>query len=825
MIRILPRYTSRIFPLTLLAASISASQASAQMVLEEVIVTANRTESNLMDTAAAVSSFDSSAMDERGIENQYDLASFTPSLNVAPSRVSIRGVGRPNLSLGSDPGVGLYWDGVYTTETDIFGYSNFLDIDRVEVLRGPQGTLYGRNSIGGAVNLISTKPDTEQWGGKVVGEIGDYDYWVVQGVATGPVTEKLSALVAASQITRDDGFQKNILNGDKYDDRDQSYWTVALAHQTTDRWHNSLKIASAEADENQNSSYILQPYRTEPVLEVLDQSDPSDQLNFVGAYPGTSFANPNQLMTKENPALRDEDKVAVDTKPWQKNTRDSATFISTFDLDSYTLKYTFGYTDFDFKRNEDGDGTNAADSGLDYSLLPMASLGGATVDQFTGFALTPSMITVPYKQENETWSNELQLISELDGRLNFMAGLYYYNSEETQKQTFIENNPELVANYTWLGTVLVGLGGGDPLPTNQDGILYKGEGYLDTTSYAAYGQAYWDWTDQTMLTVGLRYSYDEKDAKDNTYINWVIPEDPVSDTDTTVFREDDDDWNKVTWRVGIDHILSDSHFLYGFLASGYRSGGYGLLAPTTTDELSTVDPEEVVSLELGYKGSLLDERLNLATALYYYDYSDLQVVKQDAVNGVTVDTFENAADATAWGIETEVTALLTEGLVLTGTYSYNDTEYDEYDSADSSACVLGPYRVGNTADPLCNNQLDLSGNEFPLSPQHKASAFLRYMWELADLDWSTSVSYTYTSDQQTTAFNNSDYDELDSFDRWDARLNVASPELTWEATLWVQNISDDRNEINRPRPSPVSGLAASALSAPRTYGLKLSYNF
>ena len=806
-----------------LAASV-AMPAAAQMALEEVIVTANRVESSLMDTAAAVTSFDSEALNDRGIENQYDLADFTPSLTVAPSRVSIRGVGRPNLSLGSDPGVGLYWDGVYTTETDIFGYSNFLDIDRVEVLRGPQGTLYGRNSIGGAVNLISTKPDTEEWGGKVIGEVGDYDYWVVQGLATGPVTEKLSALVAASQITRD-GFQENIVNGDEYDDRDQSYWTIGLDHQTTDRWHNSLKISSAEADENQAAGYILSPYRTEPVLEVLDQSDPSNQLNLVSTYPGTSFANPNQLMTTENPALRDEDKVSVDTKPWQDNQRDFATFISTYDLNSYTLKYTLGYSDFDFKRGTDIDGINAADSGLDWSQLPLASLGGLTVDQFTGFALTPSIITEEFKLENETWTHELQLISELEGRLNYMAGLYYYNSDESQNQAFIENNSELVANYTWLGSVFVPLGGGPPIPTNQDGILYKGEGELETNSYAAYGQAYWDWTDTTMLTLGLRYSYDEKDAKDNTYINWVNTEDPVSDTDTTVFREDDDDWDKVTWRVGIDHILSDSHFLYGFLASGYRSGGYGLLAPTTTDELRTVDPEEIVSLELGYKGALLDDRINLATAMYYYDYSDLQVIKEDAVNGVTVLTFENAADATAWGIETEVTALLTQGLIFSGTYSYNNTEYDDFDSADSNACVLGPYRVGNTADPLCNEELDLSGNEFPLSPKHKASAYLSYMWELADLDWSTSVSYTYTGDQQASAFNNDNYDELDSYDRWDARLNVASPELTWEATLWVQNISDDRNEINRPRPNPVSGLTASSLSAPRTYGLKLSYNF
>jgi iron complex outermembrane receptor protein len=810
---------------TAVLAASAATPSVSQTVLEEVVVTANRVESNLMDTAAAVSSFDTSALDDRGIENQYDLSNFTPSLSIAPSRVSIRGVGRPNLALGSDPGVGLYWDGVYTTETDIFGYSNFLDIERIEVLRGPQGTLYGRNSIGGAVNLISARPDTEEWGGKFLGEIGDNDYWVAQGMASGPITEKLSALVGLSQITRD-GFQENIVNGDKYDDRDQSYWTVAIDHQATDRWHNSLKVASAEADEHPNAGYILNEYRTEPVLEVLNQSEPFDQLNFVGAYPGTNFANPNQGMTIENPALAsDGDKVSVDTEPTQKNTRDFATFISTFELDDYTVKYTLGYSDFEFDRGNDVDVTNAADSGLDYSLLPMASLGGATVAQFTGFALTPSIIVEDYAQTNETWTHELQLISDLDGRFNFMAGLYYYNSDETQSLAYIENNSELIANYTWLGTVLVGLGGGDPLPTNQDGILYKGEGELETTSYAAYGQAYWDLSDKTMLTLGLRYSYDEKEAKDNTFVNWVIPEDPASDTDPTVFRNGDDDWNEVTWRLGIDHVLSDNHFLYGFLASGYRAGGFNLLAPTTTDELRTVDPEEIVSLELGYKGTLMDERLNLVSAFYYYDYSDLQVLKEDAVNGVTVASFENAADATAWGIETEVTALVSDNLTLSATYSYNNTEYDNFDSADSSACILGPYRVGNTADPLCNGTQDLSGNEFPLSPMHKASAFAAYMWSLAELDWTASVSYSYTGEQQTSAFNNDEYDELDSFDRWDARLKAASPDLTWEATLWVQNIADDRNEINRSRPSPVSGLASSSLTAPRTYGLQFTYNF
>lgn len=802
-------------------ASLGASPVLGQMVLEEIVVTANKRESNLMDTASAVSSYDSSTLNELGIQNQYDLADHTPSLNIAPSRVAIRGVGRQNLALGSDPGVGLYWDGVYSTETDIFGYSNFLDIERIEVVRGPQGTLYGRNSIGGAVNLSSVKPNTEEWGGKVIGELGNYNYWVAQGMVSGPVTDKLSLLVGASQIKRD-GFQTDIITGKEYDDEDVTYGTISLAHQTTERWSNSLKLINADEDTHQDAGYILTPYNTGFVQEVFNTSPPGQQLNFVGAYPGTNFANPNQGMTITNPALsNDAKKVAVDTVPTTSNTRKSATFISEYELDKYAFKYTAGYSDWRFKRLSDGDVTNAVDSGLDYSNMPISGLGGLTLGQIPDtFAYTPSVISEPYRQSSKTWSHELQMITELDGALNYIAGLYYYHSDEDQRQTFIENNSELVANYTWLGNVL---GGG--LPTNPDGILYRGEGNLKTTSYAVYGQMNWDWTDSTILTLGLRYSYDEKEARDNTFVQWVVPEDPASPTDPTVYRDDTKDWDKPTWRIGIDHIISDDHFIYAVIASGYRSGGYNLLAPTTTNALDTVNPEELISYEIGYKATLMDQRLNLTTALYYYDYEDLQVLNVQTINGVSVSTYENAADATAWGFEGEVTALLSESLVFSGTYSYNNTEYENYDSIDSSACTLGPLRVGDTANPLCTDVQDLSGNEFPLSPEHKASANLTYMWELLTLDWSATVSYQYTGEQELTAFNNNQYDKLDDYDSWNAFLNMGSQDMIWEVTAFVYNISDDREQIYRPRPSPVSGLAASTLTDPRTYGVKLTYNF
>ena len=228
---------------------------------------------------------------------------------------------------------------------------------------------------------------------------------------------------------------------------------------------------------------------------------------------------------------------------------------------------------------------------------------------------------------------------------------------------------------------------------------------------------------------------------------------------------------------------------------------------------------------MGYKATLLDQRLNITSAVYYYDYDDLQVLNVQTLNGVSVATYENAADATAWGFETEVSGLITDNLFLGATYSYNNSEYGDYSSVDSTACNLGPERAGNIADPLCTTAQDLGGNEFPLSPEHKASAYLTYQWNLLTLDWSATLGYQYTGNQQLTPFNDSLYDTLESYDLWDLRMNISDADFTWEFTAFIQNIADDREEIFRSRPSPVSGLAGSTLSDPRTYGLKLTYNF
>ncbi len=782
--------------------------AQAQLVLEEVVVVANKVESNLMETAAAVSAFESTTREELGIENAADISARTPSLTIAPSRISIRGVGRPNIALGSDPGVGLYWDGVYSTENDLFSMSSFLDIDRVEVLRGPQGTLYGRNSIGGAVNFISKQPGKE-WEGQFVAQAGNYESYILQGLVSGPVTDNLSILAALSHIERQEGFQTNVDTGAEYDKEENSYGTFALRHDTTDRWTNSLKLVARDASTTPENPYVLTDFDSPLIQEVFDQ-DTGEQLNFAGIYPGNSFVNMNQNMTRVNPASLDEGEVSIDRDPDVKNERESLSFISEYDADSISIKYTFGYSEFDYESDYDADGIRAEDSGIDWSQL---LLSGIPISLLTGYTITPSDLSRPFYQQTDFMSHELQFTSDFEGGLNFIAGLYYYNSDEKQGLAFIGHNEELIDTYRFLGSFINGA-------VNDDGDLYRGESELKTTSYAAYGQLKWDLSNATALTFGLRYSYDEKKASDNTFAQWVgDPSDP------TIYRNAKDDWSQPTWKIGIDHFVSDDHFLYGFVATGYRSGGYNLASPTDTTDVETVDPEELLSFEIGYKGSLWDQRLNLTTAAYFYDYQDIQVRKDDVINGVLLSVYENAAEAEAWGLEAELVALLTEGLTLSGAYSYNKSEYKDFTSADGNACAIGPLAEGRSLDPLCTEEQDLSGNSFPLAPEHSFSANLVYTWEMANLNWRVTGSYLYTDEQYLTAFNREDYDVLDSWDRWDARFSVGSSALTWEVTAFVKNITDDREEILRDRPSTVTQQTVSSLSDPRTYGLRFTYNF
>jgi iron complex outermembrane receptor protein len=820
--------------------------------IEVIEVTSTKRTTSLMETGQAVSAFSSEAIKKLGIDGSEDLAQFTPALVITSNKISIRGIGRPNNALGSDPGVGIYTDGVYNTENGVFNYCNMCDVERIEVLRGPQGTLYGRNAVGGAINIISKAPQ-EDFGGYVSAEVGNYNLTTLQGQVTGALSDRFSAIATFSQAQRD-GFQENINNGELLDARDHTYGSITVKADWSDNWVSTFRYMHSQRDGTPDNGYNFDSYNTTTSGGALPgMFASSNALNHFDGYTGT------------NPALQDRSKVNIDHMPTLDLGVDRFIFTNTLSLGSMELKYTLGAYEYTFDKQTDADQAVSSSMNIDAGRLVANSLGMANLDAF-GLAGVPlgigSDMLANVNQTGDSISHELQLVSNFDGNLNFIAGLYYYNSEESQYSDFVETgfglmegdviarnsggalNTGLIADlsisstipgvppgmpvlglgpmsvyqyYATLANIGAGLPGMAPFELATDyaggGFLYYGQNDLETTAMALYGQLEYDVTDDLLVTAGLRYSDDEKIGKDDVFAYLSTPK-----TQHNV----KDDWSKVTWRLQADWDMDDTTHVYGYVATGFRSGGFNLGAATASD-VATVAPEELTAYEIGYKKVMLDNRVHLSAAAYYYDYTDLQVMTTLTEGGFTTVGFKNAAAASVTGAELEINAMATSDTQVTMSYSLTNAEYDEYNSIDSTACAI--LANGLATAPECQSQ-DLSGNKLNLAPDSKFSLAVKHYFDIGEKgELSATVAYSYVGEQFDRAFNYAAWDKVESYDRTDARVTWVSPQDSWNVELWVKNASDDRQTLRTDVPSTVTRLRTGEVTQPMTYGLNVTYNF
>ncbi len=804
--------------------------------IEVIEITSTKRVTSLMETGQAVSAFSEESMAQMNIDGSQDLVQYSPSLIISSSRISIRGVGRPNTALGSDPGVGIYIDGVYNTENGIFDYCNFCDIDRIEVLRGPQGTLYGRNAVGGAINVISKEPEREL-GGYVNLEMGNDGHLVTQGQVTGPLGETFSAIATVSKMERD-ALQENLAAdvGD-LDNRDRTYYSATLKADWTENFTSTLRYMNYDRSENPSPGYLADAYPTD-FVNLGEGPLP-------GIFTGSNALNHVSGYTIANPAVNDINQTNVDTLGQQDVETQRTTFISTLTLDDLEFKYTYGDNKFTYDSIADGDVSNAAFGGMNFSemfrqITTLVGIPGGVYlpNPLTGQPITlASDMTASVKQSGEFTSHELQVVSNYDGGLNFIAGLFYFNSEESQYSDFVERGfglmqgDAIAANYGGFppelglpadsGTFL-GFPGFQPglyqfyssligapfeATTNGDGgFLYYGQNELETTASAVYGQLEYQVNDALALTAGLRYSNDEKVGGDDVFTYLSVPKSQ---------RTVEDSWSKVTWRFQADWNVDKDTFVYGYISTGFRSGGFNLGAATLTP-VDVVDPEELTAYEIGYKKSLFENNVNLSLAAFYYDYADLQVLAEVTEGGVTTAAFDNAAEATVMGLEAELQAWLTSDLRIMATYSYINSEYDNYTAVDSTACAI----LGE-----CDVQ-DLSGNQLNMAPETKFSLSASQFFELDEMGTVLlTAGYSYVGEQYSRAFNRSDWDLVDGYDRIDARLSWTSQSEAFEVAAFVRNAADERDVLRYTTPSTVTRLQNAELSDPISYALQVRYNF
>ncbi|MBM0107099.1 TonB-dependent receptor [Steroidobacter sp. S1-65] len=847
--------------------------------LEEIVVTAEKREQNIQDVPVAVTAYTSARRDLIGVNTIEDVARITPSLSYTNNdRLSIRGFGRLTNNIGTDPSVALYSDGIFSTSmADTSTPSLF--IDRTEILRGPQGTLYGRNSIGGTLNVIAKRP-TKEFNGEVRGTVGDYGSWRTDALLRGPITNSVRFLIGGSKDRREQGFINNIGQGGDTADSDRWFVEAQIEADLGDRVVARLRYSKFEWQDSygvgNTLATVISPHNN---VTVTGTGTAALYYNPVFGYsePNPSIAHPYTIDTNAPAAgtLEDQHRIHLDV---------------TADFAGATLKLLSGYQQYTYFTSSDSDGTPRTASfnigvpeggSLSIDLDgPAGPLPSQSVPRpaFDALNVTPDVRT--YYHERQQWqSNELNLTSSGDGDLQWILGLYQYSQKWDQPQGLAVVGDDAIVNP--FGA-----------PPNPSGAFLAVDGHLETDSYAGFGQMDWSFSDAWTFTLGLRYTKDEKKGMDmaryvarsngtavavadaqgvleNAIIGLFPPGTPLAFIQTqlqaiapmlvpAVLAETQalaldvtqsqvcgasacapdlmqnpggglrrnlaGEWDAVTGTTGLQWEANDDTNVYLRYSRGYKSGGW--LGSNGLTPNPYADPEYVDSYELGVK-TILAGRVSLNTAVFYSDYDGFQTPLTVSLGTITASRFLNL-QARVQGVELEASWSPTDRLQLLASYSYLDTEITRgccfVDTVDSSARSPGAQPVSTL--PNGDVAQSLVGNRLPLSPEHKWTVGANYTWSFAPGSLTASGMYSDIGAQQSTIWSNPIY-TAPSFEIADLRLLWNDADNRYTLIGFVKNAFDEigYGSSTADRPSPVGPRHTVSLTYPRMYGMELQYRF
>ena len=694
--------------------------------IEEVIVTAQKRAENLQDVPVAISVFSGDNLISFGADNAQALQNLTPGLvfnnSSAISQPYLRGVGTRFANNGLEASIATYVDDRYIARSTATAF-NFVDIERVEVLKGPQGVLFGRNAAGGAIRVI-TKDVTDDLEGNLTGSVGNYGYYSLSGILNLPVSDTFGARFSA--VTRQrDGFADNLspIGLSELDDEDFQAFRGKF------RWDMSERIAA-------NLSLSYWQRNDAGGNETIDRSAPALNTGISrGGISGESL-----------------DKVATIINEKDDGDEFSAQLRFDVDFQKFDFVSISTYSDYEMKFASDGDGTSAPvfDSYID--------------------------------ENEEAYSQEFQLISNNESNWDWLMGTYFYKSDADYELQLDVGLPSRVS------------------PGFQN---------MQTTALAVFGQTTWHRDDRWSLTIGGRWSYEEKKA------TTLASPTAITIVGGIPFR-DKHDWSEFTPKATIEYKL-DNSLVYFTFSRGFKSGGYNYSAPANT----VLEPEILDMYEIGFKGDFVDQKMRLNASAYYYDYSDLQVSRAAIDAGTTVT--QNASNSTVMGLDVDLIWLATENLTITAGLNILDSEYKDY--PDATAKVFNAALTGN---PLAAGMLDVpfdaNGHSLLRAPDWSAFLSIAYDFHVGKATLPAVISYSYKDDY--------DFDFIahplsmgmrqKGYGLINARVSLIFPGVNWELSVWGNNITDE--EYFDDLVGNSAGIRGS-YGVPRTFGLDVSFNW
>ncbi|VAV93706.1 TonB-dependent receptor [hydrothermal vent metagenome] len=743
------------------------------LVLEEITVTARKMEEGLQNTPVSITALSAGALEARNLTNLSEVGNFSPNVFMSfttggsgsgsDALIYIRGVGQSDFLFTTDPGVGVYIDGVYYART-VGGVFDLLDLERVEILRGPQGTVFGKNTIGGAVNVISKKP-TGETGAKASVTMGSFNRLDVRGSADVSVIEdKLFAKLSFSSKDRDGYGDILDFNTGKVVDHNgnENSTSARLAL----RW-----IPSDRTEVNLISDFTRKREQsTVRTIEFVDSSTGLAPLwnGLVGGPAGLPYTD---AFVTGNPFTN------YGTGPNQ-NDLNSWGINLTVDhevSDNVDIKSITAYREFDAHFGRDGDG-----SPLNY-------------------------VHTDDTQTQSQLSQEFQLSGVAsDDKLNWLVGLFYFNEKGTD-----QNNVVLASG---LFNALQGLPGtlnGSPLsaPTAPGGfgnpinvlldLDFNINNKIDIKSYAVFAQATYDLTEKLSLSIGGRYSYEKKDyTLEHLRITSgaaIVPLSTISDN-----------WGSFSPKASLDFQVTEDVMTYASISKGFKSGGFNG-RPTTNAEVESFAPETVLAYEVGVKSQWADNRVRLNVAAFYNDYNDIQLGSVGADStGNLILIIQNGGKAVVKGFEVELQAVPAQGLTIEGGIGYTDFGFTRLNPGVQDITLAT--QQANT--PKWTTNLGVS---YAIDMSNDATLTVRG-------DWSYSGS-SYKDVVNTPQLKQKAYSLVN------ARITYEPSGANWSISALVTNLTDERYIVGGLSTLGSFGIVEAVYGRPREWGVSLGYEF
>lgn len=735
--------------------------------LDEIVVTAQKRKANLQDVAISISSYSGEFIENSKIATIQDLSLLSPNLQVAQTtqtvnqRISIRGVGSDGNN-ALEPSVALYIDGVYITRPGAL-LGDLHDIGSVDVLRGPQGTLFGRNASMGVLDIHTRKPHMDNEA-SIEASAGNYGSYSVKALLNTPISDNMAARFSGV-LSRRDGYGDNKRDGSRIGDRDNFALRGAVLLTPSKSVEAILRLDYANV-KGENGVIVFKEDTVTPIGLTNYQNALGGAIPLIGGDP----FEVNQFYGDN---IDDEQYgVSLDLS---------------FELGSgHVVRSISAYRDWKHDSFE-----------LDVLRTPL------------------NLISRTSAFSSDMFSQEITLLSPEDqGPFSYVAGVFYLQEDYALSSDFsfgTEFCPVFIANFAppFAGPCAAGA---------QDGATTESFSQ-NSESWAVYGQGTLGLSDKTDLTLGLRWTKDDKDGQFESAFNNVVGSLIRGNAQNDLTYSDE----ALTWVATLQHRPTENTMLFATASTGYKAGGFnaqGTRAPLTLAQ-RIYDPEKVTNFELGVKSTLMDGRATANVTLYRTEIDGFQERTLDNVSFI----INNAGTLRQQGVELDVNTQLSRRLSASLSVAYLDSEYLDFTNASAL-----PGQPGSQ---------DLTGGRAPFSPELSSTLIAKWTDTLGggSTKWFVQAEHQYISSHSTAGSSDGNPQVVqDGYSLMNLRAGIGNKDKGWRVTLYGQNIAD-KNYFQRTFYQPfgaqlgvVDGAAGTsavlgALGAPRTYGVSVSYDF